>query len=128
MKKRKKKIITIIDDDEVLLEELKETFSTNGFISVAFSDGRNAVQKIKDIQPDLLLLDLRLKKMNGFQIADHLKRDPKTSQIPILAMTGVYTAKEHSLLMKACGIQKCLNKPFDPQDILSEVYRILNKK
>ena len=63
--------------------------------------------------PHLILLDLRMRSMSGFEVADGLKRFPETETIPVLAMTGFYTMKEHSWLMNFCGIRKCLKQRHD---------------
>ncbi len=69
----------------------------------------------------MILLDLRMRRTSGFEIADGLKRFLETERIPVIAMTGFYTMKEHSWLMNFCGIKKCLKKPFNPLDVIAEI-------
>lgn len=122
------KKILIIDDDKEFLEELKETLILNGYDVVGMSESISAIKIAKAVNPDLILLDLKMSAMSGFEVADGLKRIPETSQIPIIAMTGFYTMKEHSWLMNFCDIKKCLKKPFNPQDVITEIELILGAK
>lgn len=117
---RKRKIM-IIDDDAELLTELGETLMASGYDSEGFSDGDEALKMVGIKKPDLILLDLKMNGKNGFQIADTLKHMPETASIPIIAMTGYYTEKQHTMLMYVCGIQLCVTKPFNPLDIIAKI-------
>jgi len=125
-KMRKKKIM-IIDDNKEFAEELKEVLNLDGYDAVAFFDGTSAMGMISRIKPDLILLDLKLIGKSGFQVAYELKSFPKTANIPIIAMTGFYTEKEHMELMKICGIKTCLIKPFDSQEVIAKIEDVLEK-
>lgn len=116
-KDRPRKRVMIVDDDDIFLEELKETLEHSGYQTTAISDGEAAVKTAKEETPDLILLDLRMEKKSGFQVASELKG----SHIPIVAMTGYYTRGEHSILMDACRIQACIMKPFNPLDVISKI-------
>ena len=123
-----KKKIMIIDDDKEFLEELKEMLNLSGYDTVTFSDGTSALEMISKIKPDLVLLDLKLRGKNGFQVAYELKSFPKTTDIPIIAMTAFYTEKEHAELMNMCGIQTSLIKPFDSQEALAKIEAVLKER
>lgn len=116
-----KKKIMIVDDDREFLEELTEILTLNGYDTMAFSDSTLAMKKFYDIKPDLILLDLKMNKKSGFQIADELKHSPETAHVPIIAITGYYTEKEHASLMNIYGIKSCLIKPFDPQELIRKI-------
>ena len=121
------KRILIVDDDKEFLEELKETLVLTGYDVTGTSDGVSAVKAARTVKPDIIILDLRMHAMSGFEVADRLKAFPETSSIPVIAMTGYYTLKEHAWLMNFCGIKRCLNKPFSPLDIIAEVERVLKE-
>jgi len=123
-----KKKVLIIDDDREFGEELKELLELEGYNTTAFFDGTSALGMISRIKPDVILLDLKLIGESGFQIAYELKSFPKTADIPIIAMTGFFTEKEHAELMDMCGIQTCLIKPFDSQEVTEKIEAVLKKR
>jgi two-component system response regulator ChvI len=120
-----KQTVMIIDDDKVLLSELTEALEANGYQVRPFSDGKTALAAAPRIMPDIILLDLKMDKVSGFQVADKLNCSPKTENIPIIAMTGYFTQDEYSLITRICGMKKCINKPFKMEDIIAEVSKIL---
>ena len=115
------KKVMIIDDDREFLDEIKETLSGNGYEVVVQSDARNAVIEVSRSKPDIVLLDLKMDVVSGFEIANELKRLEETSDIPIVGITGFYTEKEHRLLMEVCGMKKCLIKPINPDDMIEAI-------
>jgi len=80
---------------------------------------------IPKIMPNLILLDLKMNKLNGFQVASKLKNMPIVCDIPVIAMTGHYTQEEYSLMMKLFGVKKFIVKPIDPDKIIDEVESVL---
>jgi len=115
-----KKII-IVDDDVEFLEELKEMLTLNGYNVTAVSNGITVIDEVRNVKPDVVLLDLKMEGVSGFWVADELKIFPETKHIPIIAMTGFYKNKELSRIINFCGIRKCLRKPFAPLDVVKEI-------
>ncbi|MDP3790161.1 MAG: response regulator [Candidatus Omnitrophota bacterium] len=119
------KKIMIVDDDKEFAEEMKELLTQGGYEADIFRDGASAMEAVNKVQPDLILLDLKMTGKNGFQVASELKYNPDAAHIPIIAMTGYYTQQEHAVLIKVCGIKTCLIKPFQPLDVISKIEEIL---
>lgn len=113
--------VMIVDDDSEFLTELKEILDLSGYEVTQIADPKAVVREAVDRQPDVILLDLKMEGLNGFEVADQLKHTEKTSQVPIIAMTGFYTEEEHMSLMNICGIQRCILKPFNPLDVISAI-------
>jgi DNA-binding response OmpR family regulator len=120
-----KKKILIVDDDKEFLEELREMLTATGYDVTSVGDSIAAVKAARVVKPNIILLDLRMKAMSGFEVADKLKGFPETAVIPIIAMTGFYTLKEHAWLMNFCGIRRCMRKPFNPLDVIAEIENVL---
>jgi chemosensory pili system protein ChpA (sensor histidine kinase/response regulator) len=118
--------ILIIDDDEILVDEMAEILRTVGFYVDTLNSGTRAVERACKVKPDLILLDMKLDGKSGFQIADDLKNLPETAHIPILAMTGSFTEKQHASFMLRMGIDALFLKPFAIQDILSKIELLTN--
>jgi DNA-binding response OmpR family regulator len=119
------KKILIVDDDIEFLQELSELLVSNSYNVSTCADGERALDMIPKIMPDLILLDLKINKLNGFQVAAKLKTMPKACDIPVIAITGHYTQDEYSLMMKLCGAKKFIIKPIDPGKIIDEVESVL---
>jgi DNA-binding response OmpR family regulator len=115
-----KKVI-IVDDDKEFLEEMTETLLSSGYDTISFSDGKRVLEDAPKIKPDVILLDLKMDGMNGFKIANELRRSSEIRKTPIIAITGFYTEKKHRLLIKICGIKKCLIKPINPLDVITAI-------
>lgn len=121
----KKRRIMIVDDDETLLEEINETLTNAGYETIKVSDSQTAVDIAKIMLPNLILLDLKMAGLNGFQIADRLNYITETAGIPIIAITGFFTKDEHFKLMKTCGIKACMKKPFAGSELLLKIDNFL---
>ena len=119
-----KKKIMIVDDNREFLDEMTEMLQLNGYEVFPFSIATRVVKDAGRIQPDIILLDLKMDKLSGFKIADELSKFPETSHIPVVAVTGFYTQKEHQLLMRVCSIKDCLMKPIDPERVVSVIEQI----
>lgn len=113
--------VMIVDDDSEFLQELKEILDLSGYEVTQISNPSSVVSEAAGNEPDVILLDLKMEGLNGFEVADQLKRTEKTSHVPIIAMTGFYTEEEHMSLMNICGIQRCILKPFNPLDVISAI-------
>lgn len=113
--------VMIVDDDSEFLQELKEILDLSGYEVSQISDPSSVVSEAAGSAPDVILLDLKMEGLNGFEVADQLKHTEKTSSVPIIAMTGFYTEEEHMSLMNICGIQRCILKPFNPLDVISAI-------
>lgn len=119
--------VMIVDDDKELLGELKEALSLNDYDAVGLDSGAAALNIAPTLKPDIILLDLKMEEMSGFEVAKRLKHMPETAYIPIIAMTGCFTEKEHALAMEMFGMRYCLNKPFKPQDAITQIEKVLRE-
>jgi CheY-like chemotaxis protein len=120
------KQVMIVDDDKEFLEEISQALESNGYRTVNISESTAAVKEAVERMPAVILLDLKMDKKSGFKIADELMANPKTSGIPVIAITGVFTGQEHKLLMKICNIKECLIKPINPLDIIEKIEEACN--
>lgn len=122
----KKRRILIVDDDKEFLEELQETLKLSGYDSLAVNDSTAALDRAISFKPDVIMLDLKMDVMDGFQVTEKLKEYPETVNIPIIAMTGYFTKSEHITLIGMSGVETCLIKPFNPLDAISRIEMLLS--
>lgn len=120
------KKIMIVDDDKEFLEGLKDILILYGFHTITVSDGTAALDAAKMQSPDLILLDLKLGEMNGFQVADSLKRIQSTAHIPIIGISGFFeienNLEDNFFLMDFCSI---FHKPFNPLKLIDKIEEVL---
>lgn len=81
--------ITIVEDEEILLRVLKEKFENAKFDVSTVADGERAMVVIREVQPDIVLLDLILPKKNGFEVLQEVKSDPKVKSIPVIVLSNL---------------------------------------
>jgi DNA-binding response OmpR family regulator len=118
---RTKPRIMIVDDNVELLEELENLLNLGGYNVSAISDGTKVLEAALKDKPDLILLDLKMSPKSGFQIADEARHSSVLKNIPIVAMTGFFTEKQHFLMMKLCGIKTSILKPFRPLNLITKI-------
>jgi two-component system, OmpR family, response regulator MprA len=105
--------VLIVDDDPVMRQALREAFEDEGIAVETASDGREALRKVADRLPALVVLDVTLPVLDGFQVADQLRAGARP--VPILAITGDGQAPEKARRMGAFAY---LRKPFELSDLL----------
>lgn len=111
--------ILVVDDDEQLnrfLVELIKAKDSGALVESAF-DGFEAGAKVIKVKPDLVLLDLMMPGMDGFQVCERLKSDVETMHIQVVAMSGYYSQENEGKVMKA-GADRFLRKPFSNSEVL----------
>lgn len=117
------KQIMIVDDEQDLIETLKIRFQANGY-EVSSSVGARAISDIRTAKPDLILLDVMMPDVDGFQVMRELKRDHELSKIPVI----VVSAKPKSTMIELFGpegISGYISKPFESKELLQLVKQIL---
>jgi len=85
----KKIIVLIVEDDEVLLRALYLAFHKNDYTIATASDGDTALKMAQRMKPDIILLDLLLPKMNGFDFLKYAKADPALKSIPVIVLSNL---------------------------------------
>lgn len=119
------KLVLVVDDDESVRELIEFVVKKEGFRVEKAVDGEEALQKARQISPDLILLDLMLPKFGGFEILRELQSD-ETSGIPIIIITGRYTERSTSDMIKQePNVKDFIEKPVKPQALAAAIHKIL---
>ena len=117
--------VFVIDDDLEFLDEITKALRQNGFIALALASAVTAFEAIVDQKPDIILLDMKMDEVDGFDLLSRLANCAETQRIPVIAMTAFYTARAYRVLMGSSGVKECLVKPFDPESLIYTINRIL---
>lgn len=119
--------LLVVDDDATLRKVLVEVLSSYKYETEEAEDGFEAGVKILKFKPDIIILDLLMPGMDGFQVCTYLKNDPKTSGIKILALTGYDTEENRERIMKA-GADEYLTKPVEADTLFPMVRKLLGEE
>ncbi len=117
--------ILIVDDDPLLQDLLTKILSKNGYQTEIATDGFDAGFKIKGFKPGLIILDLIMPGMDGFEVCKRVKENPWTSHIKILAITGFDSTENRERIMVA-GADGYLPKPVEMDTLLRHVKQLFN--
>ncbi len=120
------KKVLIVDDEEFVRQLIQIKLKFCGIETVEAGNGIEAIEKAASEKPDLILLDVMMPKMNGFEACQRLKANPATAHIPIVMLTarGDPSAKERG---ENAGALEYLTKPFSPQKLAERVQEILKQ-
>jgi two-component system, cell cycle response regulator DivK len=125
MSQEKPPLILVVDDYQDAREMYAEYLQFSGFRVAEAKNGNEAVEKAFALKPDLILMDLSLPGMDGWEATRRLKADDATRRIPVVALTGHALAGASEGAKKA-GCDSFVTKPCLPDDLVVEVRRMLN--
>ena len=118
-------LILVVDDYQDAREMYAEYLQFSGFRVAEAKTGNEAIEKAFELRPDLILMDLSLPGMDGWEATRQLKADERTRRIPVVALTGHALAGASEGARKA-GCDSFVTKPCLPDDLVVEVRRMLN--
>jgi len=116
----------VVEDDPDQLEVIRSSLKAAGFAIGTAANGIEALLKTRSVAPDLIVLDLMLPGLNGFDICESLKQDPATASVPIIMLTGMHGQFGRFAGLEA-GASEFLYKPFDPDQLINKVEELLNR-
>jgi DNA-binding response OmpR family regulator len=120
------KKILVVDDEVDLVETIRFPLEMEGFNVLVSYNGEDALNQARKENPDLILLDLMLPKLDGYKVCRLLKFDERYKHIPILMLTAK-TQEKDKLLGKETGANEYITKPFDIDELMKKVKVYLSK-
>ena len=118
--------VLIVDDEEEVRLSVGEYLETKGFVIAEAEDGEEALAKAFTEKPDLILLDLRLPKVDGYQVCQTLKGNPITSVIPIIMITALNTTNQKVKGIEF-GADDYVEKPFDLEELSARIKMVMRR-
>ncbi len=119
--------ILVADDSPNIREILQMNLESLGFKVILAEDGERAVELLAEESPDLMIVDVMMPKVNGFQICRRVKSDPRTEATPIILLTA-RSQEEDIFWGKDCGADEYITKPFSTKELERSVVRLLKRR
>lgn len=119
--------IVLVEDDGDIAEILRVNLAREGFTLDVFTRGDSALAAIRSLPPDLVLLDLMLPGLDGLELCRMLKRDPKTSAVPLIMLTAKGTETDRIVGLEL-GADDYIAKPFSPREVILRIKSVLRRQ
>jgi len=119
------KKILAVDDEKHIVRLVQVNLERAGYTVITANDGKEALEKVNEENPDLVVLDVMMPYMDGFEVLQNLRRSPATRDIPVIMLTA--KAQDADVFKGwQSGVDCYLTKPFNPMELLSFVKRIFD--
>jgi len=118
--------ILVVEDVKNILDMLAMALRFKGYPVVTAANGQEALERIAEQRPSLVITDILMPIMDGYALAQHLRTDPKTDQIPIVFLSATYVTPEDKEFALKLGAAHFLEKPIDTEEFLLTIGEILS--
>ena len=119
--------VLVIDDSEVIRQLIAMNLEFEGFEVVTAVDGQDALDKIHEVKPDVVTIDVKMPRMDGLATVARLRADPRTAGVKIAMVTA--SAQEIDLRRgEAAGVDAYVTKPFDPEALVRTIRDLIERK
>jgi CheY-like chemotaxis protein len=121
---RTQPLVLVVEDYQDARELYVQYFRLSGFDVAEARNGVEALERAAELLPDIILMDLALPQIDGWEVTRRLKRDCRTRQIPVLALTG-HALQSHAEVARQAGCDGFVTKPCLPDDLVVEMRRLI---
>jgi len=120
-----KKVVVCIEDEPEMIELVKLILGRRGFELVGAVGGREGLETVRELKPDLVLLDLMMPDMDGWEVYQQMKTDDDLKSIPVIVVTAKAQSIDKVLGLHIAKVDDYVTKPFGPQELLQSVNKVL---
>jgi CheY-like chemotaxis protein len=121
-----KKKILFVDDQENLLELVRGVLEPEGYEVITVNSGMKALEKLKKVRPDLILMDVMMPGMTGKETVKKIRQDPEMADVKIAFLTVTRSVGFEAKALRELGIADYITKPFDSDDLVVRVKKMLD--
>lgn len=122
----KKNRILIVEDEESLLKLESILLTSKGYSVTGVMDGKSALEAVAANKPDLIILDIMLPELDGFEVCRRIKENPETSYIPVVMLTAKKSSQDLAR-GKQVGADEYITKPFKSAKVMEIIEGLMNK-
>jgi len=123
----KKKRILCIEDEAEMIDLTRIVLERGGYEVLAAVGGTRGLEMIKEEKPDLVLLDLMMPDIGGWEVYRQIKADPELVHIPIIVVTAKAQSIDKVLGLQVAKVDDYITKPFGPKELLASIERVFNQ-
>ena len=120
--------VVCIEDELEMIELVKLILGRHNFNVIGAVGGQQGLNKIEEVHPDLVLLDLMMPEMDGWEVYQKMKASDTMRDIPVIVVTAKAQSIDRVLGLHIARVDDYITKPFGPQELLESVERVLNSK
>jgi len=117
--------ILITEDDPLMSRMYQKIFTFEGFEVIMAEDGQDGLDKIRSEKPTLVMLDVMMPNLNGFEVLDKLKADPETKAIPVVMLTNLSSQQDAENAMLKGAVKYIVKSEHDPKQVADMIKEIL---
>ena len=117
-------LVMVVDDSVTMRKVTSRVLERNNFEVATAKDGIDALERMADMIPDLMLLDIEMPRMDGYELATAMKADPRMRNVPIIMITS-RTGEKHRQRAMDIGVQGYLGKPYQEVELMRSVFELL---
>ncbi|HEY68406.1 MAG TPA: response regulator transcription factor [Thermoflexia bacterium] len=121
----KKKVVVCIEDEPEMIDLVRLILGRKGFDLVGAVGGREGLETVRRLKPDLVLLDLMMPDMDGWELYQQMKADDTLKNIPVIVVTAKAQSIDKVLGLHIAKVDDYVTKPFGPQELLQSVNKVL---
>ena len=115
--------VLVVDDDDVIRELIRVNLELEGFQVYTATDGQDALDRVKEVRPHVVTLDIMMPRLDGWEAASRLRADPDNAGVRVILLSA--RAQEADLRRgDRIGVDAYLTKPFDPDELIDTVRRL----
>jgi DNA-binding response OmpR family regulator len=122
------KQIVCIEDEQEMIDLIQLILNRRGFKVTGASGGKEGLKMVRDMHPDLVLLDLMMPDMDGWEVYQQMKADETLRNIPVIVVTAKAQNIDKVLGLHIAKVDDYIAKPFGPQELVDSVERIFSPK
>jgi DNA-binding response OmpR family regulator len=120
-----KKVVVCIEDEPEMIDLVKLILGRKGFELVGAVGGREGLETVRNLKPDLVLLDLMMPDIDGWEVYQQMKADSELKNIPVIVVTAKAQSIDKVLGLHIAKVDDYVTKPFGPQELLQSVNKVL---
>jgi chemosensory pili system protein ChpA (sensor histidine kinase/response regulator) len=124
VEQRRVPLVMVVDDSITMRKVTGRVLERHNFEVLTAKDGLDALERMADVVPDLMLLDIEMPRMDGYELATAMKADPRLRNVPIAMITS-RTGDKHRQRAFDIGVNRYLGKPYQEPELLRNVYELL---
>ena len=122
------KFILCIEDEPEMIDLIRLILERRGFNVQGAAGGNEGIKKVRELRPDLVLLDLMMPDLDGWEVYQQMKADETTRDIPVIVVTAKAQSIDKVLGLHIAKVDDYIAKPFSPQDLLNSVEKVFSNK